>query len=200
MANPLAIAPQELPGPWTKGYALDFHTLSSRHIGDNEYGHPVFETQRTAVGETLYQLKYHSDRSCVPALADAAHRFLAGRKWKLDAIVPVPPSNTRRSIQPVGEVANALGRLSGLPVCHQCIRKAKGTTPMKNVFDHGERARLLAGVFRVDGRLTAGRRLLLLDDLYRSGATASTLARLLKEKGRAAAVFFLALTRTRRHA
>jgi len=50
----------------------------------------------------------------------------------------------------------------------------------------------------VDRDQTNGRRLLLLDDLYRSGATASAITRLLQEQGAASAVHFLTLTWTRR--
>ncbi|MBK9112867.1 MAG: hypothetical protein IPM88_14660 [Nitrospira sp.] len=40
-----------------------------------------------------------------------------------------------------------------------------------------------------------GRRVLLLDDLYHSGATLNVIARLLKEAGGASVVFAMALTR-----
>jgi len=33
-------SPRQIKGEWTSGYALDFHTLSSEYIGDDEYGRP----------------------------------------------------------------------------------------------------------------------------------------------------------------
>lgn len=49
---------QSIQGPWDLGYSLDKHTLNSVYTGDNEYGHPMFDTARSESGEVLYQLKY----------------------------------------------------------------------------------------------------------------------------------------------
>jgi hypothetical protein len=57
------INPKPITGNWTEGFALDFHTLSSEYIGDDEYGHPQFDTKRSDVGELLYRLKYGKDKS-----------------------------------------------------------------------------------------------------------------------------------------
>lgn len=39
-----------LEGLWDKGFAYDVHTVNSAHLGLNEYGHDMFETQRTPMG------------------------------------------------------------------------------------------------------------------------------------------------------
>jgi hypothetical protein len=67
---------------------------------------------------------------------------------------------------------------------------------LKNVFDYQERLTLLQGAFEVDGNAVAGRCILLVDDLYRSGATATVVAQALLS-GNAAAVHMLAMTKTR---
>jgi hypothetical protein len=43
---PVSMNPRKLLGPWTDGYALDVHTVSSTMIGHNAYGHAVFDTLR----------------------------------------------------------------------------------------------------------------------------------------------------------
>ena len=58
---------------------------------------------------------------------------------------------------------------------------------------------MLEGAFRADSTVLAGRSVLLVDDLYRSGATMNAVAEALSEEAQAAAVHALALTRTRRH-
>ena len=85
------MGPMRIPGRWIEGYALDYHTSSSVYLGDNEYGHPVWETQRTSLGDLLYRLKYRADTSAVSALADAMHTFLKDRRWEASIIVPSHP-------------------------------------------------------------------------------------------------------------
>jgi len=41
------IRPMRIPGRWRAGYVLDYHTLSSAYLGDDEYGHPMFDTKRS---------------------------------------------------------------------------------------------------------------------------------------------------------
>lgn len=65
------INPKKLAGRWRAGYALDHHTTSSVYLGDDELGHPAFDTKRSEIGELLYQLKYSqtqvwSPRSSMP--------------------------------------------------------------------------------------------------------------------------------------
>ncbi len=55
----------------------------------------------------------------------------------------------------------------------------------------------LNGAFTVATVRTEGQDILLCDDLYRSGATASVITNLLKNEGKAKTVRLLTLTRTR---
>ena len=68
---------------------------------------------------------------------------------------------------------------------------------MKDVFGYDERVALLKDAFTVDRKQTNGKTLLGFDDLYRSGATASAIARLLTAEGGAKAVYLFTLTVTR---
>ena len=74
------------------------------------------------------------------------------------------------------------------------MRKIKETPELKNV-DYAKRLELLEGAHSVEGDPLRGRSILLLDDLYQSGATLNAVARLLRQTGGASAVFVLALTR-----
>lgn len=62
----ITIRPSLIPGRWREGYALDLHTESGTHVGDDEYGHPQFETKRSPAGELLFRIKYRLDRSAIP--------------------------------------------------------------------------------------------------------------------------------------
>lgn len=192
------ISPHKLRGPWSDGYALDVHTTSSTMIGHNAFGHPVFDTTRSPLGELLYKLKNRGDETVIMDIAETASTFL--KRWGvvIDAIVPVPPSNTTRRRQPVIAVATALSEVLGIPVCKGCAVKVKNTAQLKDVFDFAKRTEILNGAFTVNVPKTKGQRLLLLDDLYLSGATVSTIAQLLMTAGAARAVYLLTLTQTRK--
>jgi predicted amidophosphoribosyltransferase len=187
--------PRQIIGKWQEGYALDVHTLSSIPIGHNEFGHMQFETTRSEVGELLYRLKNRGDRKVVDELADAATVLL--RQWNpgIDIIVPVPASSAR-TVQPVALIAAAISQQLGIPL-EDCVSKTRTERQLKNVFDLDERLKILDGLHTVDAAKTRGRRILLFDDLYRSGATMNSITSLLIEQGAAPAVFAFAITRTR---
>lgn len=194
ITHPIAIR-----GAWLDGYALDYHTVSSTYLGDNEFGHPVFDTERTPLGELLFRLKSRSDQSVVDEIVDAVESFIE-LTWepRITVIVPVPPSNTARKAQPVFLLADALGKRLKLRVHYDAVTKIRKTPQLKNVYDYGERAKVLEGAFRADSAVIRGQSILLFDDLYRSGATMNAVAKVLTASGQAATVHALALTRTRR--
>lgn len=194
---PLEANPRRISGAWDDGYALDTHTIESRLTGYNQFGHAVFSTNRTPLGELVYQLKYRSDSKCIGPIAETAKLFLERWQVRPTIIVPVPPSRTGRRNQPVLEIAKAISALCAIPLAANCVKKVKQTKQIKDVIGLAERMDALTGAFVLDSNQTAGQRVILFDDLYQSGATMNTLARLLKEDGRAQAVYALALTRTR---
>jgi competence protein ComFC len=186
---------RQILGKWRQGFALDIHTLSSIFVGDDEFGHPRYETTRSDIGELLYRLKYSHDQSVVDEIAEAAASFVKGWQPDLNVIVPVPPS-TMRSVQPVYILADALGQKLRLPVA-RCLTTTRDASPLKNVNDLDDRMRLLAGLYAIDASATTGKTVLLFDDLYRSGATLNEITTTLYNQGHAADVLVLTITRTR---
>lgn len=188
--------PISLPGPWTQGYVLDRrHTVSSEFLGHDSHGHAQFDTKRSELGELVFRLKNRSDREALPDIADTAAAFLAEQRFPIDAIAPVPPSR-RRPFQPVLEIAENLSQRLSIPVLSGAVTKTKETPQLKDVFGYDERQKLLDGAFSFDRKVIEGRRMLLIDDLYRSGATAAVVAQGLIHAG-GLAVYFLAITKTR---
>ena len=187
--------PARVGGHWDEGFTLDRHIESSDYIGDNEYGHPQFETKRTELGELIFRLKYRGDQTAVSTIAEAASDFV--KEWKpgIDLVVTVPPSKGRK-VQPLFQIADEVGRLLNVPVDKESVYKSKATPELKNV-ERAKRLELILGAHSTKGDALRGRRILLLDDLYQTGATLNAIGRLLKESGGVSAVFVLALTRAR---
>jgi len=182
-------------GKWSQGYALDLHTVSSVFLGHDQYGHAHYDNTYSEVGQLLFRLKYRSNQSGVEELAEAAERFVKAWNPGADIIVPVPPSN-QRAIQPVFVLAEAISKRLGIPVVY-CITTTRKTTQLKNAYGLDERLKLLDGLHEVDTSATQDKKILLFDDLYRSGATMNAITTALYEQGKAAEVFALAITRTR---
>lgn len=175
---------------------LDLHSTGSTLLGHNEFGHPEFETHRTEMGELLYRLKYRGEASALTEILDVAEAFIRSWGVRFSMIVPVPPTAARR-VQPLFQVADGLGARFQLQV-RRIGKSSQGHEQLKNVYDFDERRRLLEDAFVVNSPEVEGERILLLDDLYRSGATLNAAAEALAKAG-AAAVFAMALTKTRKN-
>lgn len=189
------IHPQKIEGRWQSGCALDLHTTSSIPIGTNEQGHMQFQTVRPPIAELLYQLKYRSDQTAVSVIVETAADFLARHQQKFDLIIPVPPS-TPRAIQPVIVLARGIGAAVQLPVL-DCITTTRSATQLKSVTDPAQRKTLLEGLYTVDPMHTTGKKILLFDDLFRSGSTMNAVTDVLLAQGKAASVYALTITKTR---
>ena len=147
------------------------------------------------MGELVFRLKNRNDRDTLDVIGETAAAFIERWNPSFDQIVPVPPSR-KRAFQPVVEIAKAISSRLAKRMNPNAIIKTKDTPQLKDVFIYKERLRLLEGAFTVDRDTVRDSRILLVDDLYRSGATATVVARDLLAGG-AAAVYMLAMTKTR---
>jgi competence protein ComFC len=186
---------RKILGKWREGFCLDLHTLSSVFVGYDEFGHPRFDTQRSEVGELLYRLKNKGDKTAAPEIVEAVGTLMKAWNPSVDILVPVPPS-TQRTVQPVLVLAEAISQQLGIPLA-ACVKRTRDVPQLKNVFDLDERSKLLEGLHTVDKLATQGKRVLLFDDLYRSGATMNAITTELYDTGETADVFALTITRTR---
>lgn len=127
-------------------------------------------------------------------LAEEGPRYLDLQGW--DLVVPVPLHWRRRwqrGLNQAEVLARAVGARHGLPVAPRLLVRVRATPPQQG--DGAARARNVRGAFRVrTPARVAGRRLLLVDDVFTTGATANACARSLREAG-AAAVGVLTLAR-----
>ena len=182
-------------GEWKEGYALDLHTLSSEFIGDDEFGHPRFVNTYSDIGDLLYKLKSTGDTNAVPRIVKAVENFLKTWNPGIDIIIPVPASN-KRVTQPVMLMAESISKQLEIPLV-DCVTRTRDIKQLKNISDFDERLKLLEGLHKVDKTVVQGKKVLLFDDLYRSGATMNAITTELYERGKAADVFALTITRTR---
>jgi competence protein ComFC len=190
----MRINPRLIKGSWNAGWALDWHTLSSRPRDDGS-----FDTTRSEIGEALYQLKYHFDRQRIKPIAEAAANFIQNLKVfpYLKALIPVPPSILNRPFQPVLELAKLIGEMAPLPVPLDYISKIRKTPALKDIEDARTRQKQLANAFRVADNRYSGDYILLFDDLFRSGESLNAVCNALEEQGGVARIYVVTITMTR---
>ena len=170
--------------------ALGPDALSAEALADP----PPFGRARSAViygdvAATLVSRLKYGDR---PELARFCARLMAGaghELWVPDAVlVPVPlhPARHRaRRYNQSGELANALGRLTGVPVDAQLVRRSRMTRQQVGL-SGSARQRNVAGAFTVHPDILVrarGKRVVLVDDVYTTGATLKALTRTLNRAG-----------------
>jgi len=162
---------------------------------DAAYSFGAFEAE---LRELIHVFKYGG----VETLAQPLGRFLAlalPRDERFDAVVPMPLHWMRRWSRGFNQselLAREIGRRASVPV-RKLVRRVKATTPQAGLTNAKRRANV-GGAFRVRrGANARGLRVLLVDDVMTTGATASACARVLKQAG-AARVVLLTVARVDR--
>ena len=156
---------------------------------------PAFDRLRAAVayGEIARKVALKLKYSGRPAVAETLAHFMQRHldHDPADALlVPVPLHRWRiwkRGYNQSALIASALSRRSGVPADLAVIDRVKATPPLKGL-GRAERALAVRGAFRMSDAAKArakGRTIILIDDVYTSGATANACAKVLKRGGAA---------------
>ena len=139
--------------------------------------------------ELVHRFKYRADFAAGRFLAHAlAHRVDAALPGGVDLLVPVPLHRRRladRGYNQAALLAREIARRLGLPVAVAALRRSTNTRTLAGLHP-GERSRELREAFTVRrAAQVAGRRVLLVDDVLTTGATAAGCCRALKDAGAA---------------
>lgn len=195
MARGIATMTHKLVGIWDSGLAFDVHTASSTYLGVDENGYNRFDNVRSPMGELVYRLKYKSDKSAVDdilALTDQINGIEG-----FDFIVPIPPTNKNRPFQPVELIAIGLGQRRKVTVLKDLLENS-GDEELKGITDPVARNELLEAALKLSmPERVNGAKVLLVDDLFRSGSTLTVATKLLKDVGSAEKVSVFTMTKTR---
>ncbi|RFZ86325.1 ComF family protein [Shinella sp. WSJ-2] len=136
----------------------------------------------------VQSLKYRDRTDLAPMMAGWMLRAGDGAVEAADLIVPVPLHRFRlvwRKFNQAAELSRALAAASGTPVLFDVVRRTKRT---RRQIGLGPRAREenVRGAFSItqEGREKLfGRHVVLVDDVYTTGATVSAVTRTLKRAG-----------------
>jgi len=140
------------------------------------------------VRDSILRFKYNREMYFGPHLVNwlliAAHRWIDWRE--IDAIVPVPlhPRKLRqREFNQAEYLADGLSRALNVPVVKRNLRRIKDTATQTKL-DAESRMKNLRDAFAVRDESTfAGKRLVILDDVFTTGATMDSCAKVLRGAG-----------------
>ncbi|WP_372747511.1 ComF family protein [Litorivivens sp.] len=149
-----------------------------------EYGFPI---------DTLIsRFKYHGDRTTGALLSELSVPPLTA-----DLLIPVPMHWRRqfaRGYNQTEDIARHWSRATAIPACN-ALKRCKDTPPQQGL-SASARRKNLAGAFTViRPELIRGRTIGLVDDVLTTGATANTLAAILRRAG-ATSITVCCLART----
>jgi ComF family protein len=157
---------------------------------------PAYDRARAAVryddvARALVQrFKYHDRLDLAPMMGRWMARAGSELLADADALLPVPLHWRRlwaRRFNQAAALAGTISEIAEVPVLHGAIARVRAT-PQQVGLSKPQRADNVQGAFRVPQERKAdiaGRRLVLIDDVLTSGATADTCARALLRAGAA---------------
>jgi len=137
------------------------------------------------VARALLRFKYAGDRACGHFLK----RVILGAAPTLrtdcfDVVVPIPLHRKRlreRGYNQAAWLARATAKGLRLPMRFRALSRVRNTPPQARASGHERR--ILADAFVACERTVAGKRVLLVDDVYTTGATAADAARAITSAG-----------------
>ena len=137
------------------------------------------------LARALLQLKYSSNRLLAFTMSQWLVELLSQETWQVDLVVPVPLGRDRlrqRGYNQAGLIANALAESQHLQYSDRALQRIRETRSQVGL-DAMARMRNVQGAFLADSAIVEGKRVIVVDDLYTTGATLSSCAQALLEAG-----------------
>lgn len=152
---------------------------------------PAYQEVRSLAGyegvirEIVVNLKYKADLGLSLAVAGMLVSLVQAENWQLDMVVPVPLSEKRfkeRGYNQAALLAFPLSLCLKLPQRSGALVRVRDTKSQVGL-NAIERQNNVRGAFRADPIMVKGKRVLLVDDVYTTGATLSAAAEALCSAG-----------------
>lgn len=146
--------------------------------------------------DAVHGLKYDGLRVLAEPLSLLMAEAWRRTSWKVDVLVPVPLHERRLRQRGYNQsllLADALSKRLGVPMEGQLLTRERNTLSQVGLSPE-ERWLNVGGAFRCHGEALQGKDILLVDDVFTTGATLESCAQAL-QKGGSAHVWALTVTR-----
>ena len=174
----------------TKEYCFDCeHT---RHSYDR--GYALFEYK--SVADSIYRFKYKGRQEYAAWYGDRICERLGNviRSINPDAIIPVPIHKSKmrtRGYNQAGLIAHEISKRLSIPVYDDLVIRDKKTAPLKE-YTPAERNNILRGAFKITANDVQLKTIIIVDDIYTTGATIDEVSEALRGIG-ARKIYFITL-------
>ncbi len=146
-----------------------------------------FARYKPPLVHAILMLKYQPNRQLAHRMADWLQGLVRRAAWRPDSVVPVPLAPERfrtRGYNQAELISHELAALLHLASIPNMLFRARETRTQVGLHPE-ERWRNVLGAFQADPELADGQDVLLVDDLYTTGATLAACAEALYEAGAA---------------
>lgn len=163
-------------------YCMDCQAIPKSY----QRGYPVFEYTE-AIKNALYDFKYKNQRDYAVFFADCMYRYYGVqlKKLMIDGLVPVPVHARKKRARGYNQAELLAGELAvrlQVPVYPHYLIRRENTSPQKDL-NQAARMKNLKNAFKIGRNKIKLRRILLVDDIYTSGATIEACTRTLLLSG-----------------
>lgn len=139
------------------------------------------------IRKSLYRFKYagRAEYARFYAKATVLRHWDEIKEWNAEAIIPVPLHKKRlrkRGYNQAEELAKSLGEIVGIPVLTNFVIRQKNTLPMKRL-QASKRQNNLKKAFLIMQNDVKLKTIIVVDDIYTTGATMDAVAKVCKDAG-----------------
>ncbi len=135
------------------------------------------------IREAVHQLKYQNDVGVARVLASYLLKVIHAETWKIDLVVPVPLSRSKqeqRGYNQAERLAQPVAQALGKPISTEGLLRIRENASQVDL-DVKSRRENVRGVFEADPTIVKGKRILLIDDVFTTGATLESASKALRD-------------------
>jgi len=135
------------------------------------------------IREAVHHLKYQNDIGIARILAGYLLKVIQAETWEFDLVIPVPLSRSKeeqRGYNQAERLARPVAEALKTPISTEGLKRIRENASQVDL-DVKSRRENVRGVFEANPAIVKGKRILLIDDVFTTGATLESASQALKD-------------------